>query len=140
VDPAAFVIVSIHQSTWARVVRYGPLSLCVIHKEGLSPSSGGINRLMMIMMMTYILPKRLNCEECRRGKPVAIWSQSISDVFNSLVAFYNMYEDKEWFFCFLPVWLFFCFYGCSWLNARILPTLSSFFCLLIFTLIPITST
>jgi hypothetical protein len=33
---------------WARVVGYGPLSLCVTHKEGLCPSSGGINRLMMI--------------------------------------------------------------------------------------------
>jgi hypothetical protein len=28
---------------WARVVGYGPLSLCVIHKEGLCPSSGDIN-------------------------------------------------------------------------------------------------
>jgi hypothetical protein len=28
----------------ARVVaRYGPFSLCVIHKEGLCPNSGGIN-------------------------------------------------------------------------------------------------
>jgi hypothetical protein len=34
---------------WARVVGYGPL--WVIHKEGLCPSSGGINRLMMMMMM-----------------------------------------------------------------------------------------
>jgi hypothetical protein len=33
---------------WARVVGDGPFSLCVIHKEGLCPSSGGINRLMMI--------------------------------------------------------------------------------------------
>jgi hypothetical protein len=32
---------------WARVVGYGPFSLWVIHKEGLCPSSGGINRLMM---------------------------------------------------------------------------------------------
>jgi hypothetical protein len=29
------------------VVGYGPFSLWVIHKEGLCPSSGGINRLMM---------------------------------------------------------------------------------------------
>jgi hypothetical protein len=35
---------------WARVMGYGPFSLCVIHKEGLSPSSGDINRLMMMMM------------------------------------------------------------------------------------------
>jgi hypothetical protein len=34
---------------WARVVDYGPFSLCVIHKEGLCPSSGDINRLMMMI-------------------------------------------------------------------------------------------
>jgi hypothetical protein len=33
---------------WARVVGYGLLSLCVIHKECLCPSSADINRLMMI--------------------------------------------------------------------------------------------
>jgi hypothetical protein len=33
---------------WARVVGYGPFSLSVIHKEGLYPSSGDINRLMMM--------------------------------------------------------------------------------------------
>jgi hypothetical protein len=32
---------------WARVVDYGPFSLCVIHEEGLCPSSGDINRQMM---------------------------------------------------------------------------------------------
>jgi hypothetical protein len=32
---------------WARVVGYGPFSLCVIHMEGLYLSSGDINRLMM---------------------------------------------------------------------------------------------
>jgi hypothetical protein len=32
---------------WACVVGYGPFSLCFIHKEGLCPSSGDINRLMM---------------------------------------------------------------------------------------------
>jgi hypothetical protein len=32
---------------WARVVGYSPFSLCLIHKEGLCPSSGDINRLMM---------------------------------------------------------------------------------------------
>jgi hypothetical protein len=36
---------------WARVVGYRPFSLWVIHKEGLCPSSGDINRLMMMMMM-----------------------------------------------------------------------------------------
>jgi hypothetical protein len=33
---------------WARVVGYNPFSLCVIYKEGLCPSSGNINRLMMM--------------------------------------------------------------------------------------------
>jgi hypothetical protein len=42
---------------WARVVGYGPFSLWVIHKEGLCPSSGDINRLMM-MMMRATAPKR----------------------------------------------------------------------------------
>jgi hypothetical protein len=32
---------------WASVVCYGPLFLCVIHKEDLCSSSGDINRLMM---------------------------------------------------------------------------------------------
>jgi hypothetical protein len=31
---------------WARVVGFGPFSLCVIHKEDLCPSSGDINRLI----------------------------------------------------------------------------------------------
>jgi hypothetical protein len=37
---------------WARVVGYGPFSLWLIHKEGLCPSSGDINRLMMILLTT----------------------------------------------------------------------------------------
>jgi hypothetical protein len=36
---------------WARVVGYGPFSLCVIPKEGLCSSSGDINRLMMITVL-----------------------------------------------------------------------------------------
>jgi hypothetical protein len=32
---------------WARVVAYGSFFLCVIHKDGLCPSSGDINRLTM---------------------------------------------------------------------------------------------
>jgi hypothetical protein len=38
---------------WARVVDYGSFSLWVILKEGLCPSSGDINRLMMMMMMKW---------------------------------------------------------------------------------------
>jgi hypothetical protein len=33
---------------WACMVGYGPFSLCVIHKEGLCPSRGDINGLMMM--------------------------------------------------------------------------------------------
>jgi hypothetical protein len=44
--PAAFAVVSTHPY-WARVVGYGPFSICIIHKEGLCPRSGDINRLMM---------------------------------------------------------------------------------------------
>jgi hypothetical protein len=32
----------------ARVVGYGPCSLWVLHKEGPCPTSGDINRLMMM--------------------------------------------------------------------------------------------
>jgi hypothetical protein len=39
---------------WAHVVSYGPFSLCVIHKECLWPSSGSINRLMMMMIKSTI--------------------------------------------------------------------------------------
>jgi hypothetical protein len=35
---------------WARVVGYDPFSLCLVHRGGLCPSSGDINRLMIIMM------------------------------------------------------------------------------------------
>jgi hypothetical protein len=38
----------------ARVVGYGQFSLCVIHKEGLCPSSENINRLMMMLIMHII--------------------------------------------------------------------------------------
>jgi hypothetical protein len=38
---------------WARVVGYAPFSLCVVHKEGLCPSSGDINGLMMMMMVYF---------------------------------------------------------------------------------------
>jgi hypothetical protein len=38
---------------WARVVGYGPFSICVIHKVGLCPSSGDIR----LMMMSSIIDK-----------------------------------------------------------------------------------
>jgi hypothetical protein len=33
------------------VVAYGPFSLCVLHKEALCPSNGGINRLKMMKFL-----------------------------------------------------------------------------------------
>jgi hypothetical protein len=47
--PAAFAVVSTYH--WARVVGYGLFSLCVTHNEGLCPSSGDINGLMMMMIV-----------------------------------------------------------------------------------------
>jgi hypothetical protein len=44
--PAEFAVVSTHQPALA----YNPFSLCIIHKEGLCPSSGDINRLMMMVI------------------------------------------------------------------------------------------
>jgi hypothetical protein len=35
------------------VVGYGPFALCVIHKDGLCPSSGDINRLMIMIFKPY---------------------------------------------------------------------------------------
>jgi hypothetical protein len=35
---------------WAREVGYGQFFLCVIYEEGLCPSNGDINRLMMMIM------------------------------------------------------------------------------------------
>jgi exo-beta-1,3-glucanase (GH17 family) len=40
---------------WSRVMGYSPFSLCVIHNEGLCPSSGDINKLMMMMSYTIII-------------------------------------------------------------------------------------
>jgi hypothetical protein len=38
---------------WAHVVGYGPFSLYVIHKEGLCPSGGDFNRLMMMVKVNF---------------------------------------------------------------------------------------
>jgi hypothetical protein len=50
--PAAFAVVSTHQSALGLRRGYIPLSLWVIYeyKEGLCPNSGDFNRLMMLMM------------------------------------------------------------------------------------------
>jgi hypothetical protein len=52
--PAAFAGISTNPH-WVLVVDYGPFFLCVIHKEGLCPSSGNINRLTMMMMILSLL-------------------------------------------------------------------------------------
>jgi hypothetical protein len=44
---------------WARVVGYGPFSLCVIHKEGLCLGSGDINRLMKMTIYNIIFKSRV---------------------------------------------------------------------------------
>jgi hypothetical protein len=46
----------------ACMVSYGPFSLCVIHKEGLCPNSGGINRLM-IMIGARVYHKFVTCSD-----------------------------------------------------------------------------
>jgi hypothetical protein len=51
--PVAFAVVSTTNPHWPRVVGYDLFSLCIIHKEGLCPSSGDINGLMMIMIHFY---------------------------------------------------------------------------------------
>jgi hypothetical protein len=51
--PATIAVVSTHQPV-LDPRGYGPFSLCVIYKEGLSPSSGNINRLMMITKILNI--------------------------------------------------------------------------------------
>jgi hypothetical protein len=48
--PAAFAVVSTNPH-WASMVGYGPFSLCDIHKERLCPSSGHINRLIMMILI-----------------------------------------------------------------------------------------
>jgi hypothetical protein len=44
------------------MVGYGPFSVCLIHKEGLCPSSGDINRLTMMMTEKNIESKKIRTE------------------------------------------------------------------------------
>jgi hypothetical protein len=71
---------SLHQPA-LRVVGYGPFSLCVIHKEGLCPSSVDINTLMMmtyrIICFWLYLPifyysEMRNTTDVTSGKPIAV--------------------------------------------------------------------
>jgi hypothetical protein len=54
---AAFVLVSIHQSALSPLGIF-PFFLCVIHKEGLCPSSGDINRLMIFLDFVDLLSNK----------------------------------------------------------------------------------
>jgi hypothetical protein len=55
---AAFAVVTTHQP--AQGPRgYGPFSLCIIHKKGLCPSSGDINRLMMMIIGLWCVQRRV---------------------------------------------------------------------------------
>jgi hypothetical protein len=45
---------SLAPTNWARVVGYGPSSLCVIQKEDLCPRSGDSNKLMMMNLTMSI--------------------------------------------------------------------------------------
>jgi hypothetical protein len=58
---ATFAVVSTNPH-WACVVCYGPFSLCVIHKKSLCPSSGHINRLMMMMKISKAIALISNCK------------------------------------------------------------------------------
>jgi hypothetical protein len=69
---------------WARVVGYGPFSLCVIHKEGLCPSSGDINRLMMEAEAIVCLLERANLRNYR------------SDLKNSFIVRQSIYRGRLW--------------------------------------------
>jgi hypothetical protein len=78
------------------VYEYDPFSLCVIHKDGMCPSTGDSNRL--IHTYTYhsrFIPEGVaeksqiffrnqtfnqNTADVTGGKPSAVWSQSISGV------------------------------------------------------------
>jgi hypothetical protein len=55
--PAAFAVFSTHQPAQGPCGGLWPVTLCVIHMEGLSPSSGDINRLMMISL-TFMVKKQ----------------------------------------------------------------------------------
>jgi hypothetical protein len=47
--PKLYYLELLRVSHWARVVGYGPFSLCVIHEEGLCPCSGDINTWLWSM-------------------------------------------------------------------------------------------
>jgi hypothetical protein len=57
--PAAYAVVGTANPHWARGGGYSPFSLCVIHNEGLCPSSGNINRLMIMMVISLALIKKV---------------------------------------------------------------------------------
>jgi hypothetical protein len=81
---------------WACVVGYGSFSLCVLHKEGLCRSSGGINNLMMIYIVSlqsfslsmhfYLSTCVIDCPRCRFRVIVLIFSYDLCMFIRYLVS------------------------------------------------------
>jgi hypothetical protein len=79
---------------WARVVcyGYGPFCLCVIHKEGLCPSSRDINKLMMMMLFVrgIRLFDKLHCNH--------IFSRNYDDSSSQKIRICKDYHYKDCIF------------------------------------------
>jgi hypothetical protein len=59
-------------------VGYGPSSLCLIHKEGLCPSSGDINRLMLMMKINIHISSFTSVSERLLIKYIESFSKHIN--------------------------------------------------------------
>jgi hypothetical protein len=76
---------------WARLVGNGPFSLCVIHKEGLCPSSGDINRLMM---MSNVFIKFVNsCSDKMRSFVLLVVLALAASSFAEGDTYTNRFDD-----------------------------------------------
>jgi hypothetical protein len=75
---------------WARVVVYGPFSLCLTHKEGFFPSCGDNNRLMMIMLMMMTGGKHIR-------KPQSVLGVNVDNSVTKRLTFYYDYEGNSFF-------------------------------------------
>jgi hypothetical protein len=73
-----------------RVVCYDPFSLCVIHKEGLCPSSRDINRLMMMMKEYSFMHYNSDPPRLRTGATL------ILKRFSSILWMLYTYKPSAW--------------------------------------------
>jgi hypothetical protein len=64
------------------ILTISPFSLCVIHKEGLCPSSGDIDRLIMMMIMN--INNSITCQEAIGLSPVTL-AISLLEILKSCV-------------------------------------------------------